>query len=188
MTEVERSGVLLMTYGSPSSLEREDIRAYLRRVRGGREPDPELVDEFTRRYHVIGGSPLVEITRDQAAALADSLGWPVEVGMRFSEPWIETGLRALAEAEVRDVAAIILSPQYSPLLMSGYAHAIGEAQRALDAAAPKVSVAGAWHEEHEFISALARRVIEALGRLAPDVHDATTVLMTAHSLPRRVAE
>lgn len=117
----DRPGVLLMTYGSPASLEREDIRAYLARVRGGREPDAELVDEFTRRYRVIGGSPLIEITRAQAAALADSLGWPVEVGMRFSEPSIVEALRALVGAGVTTVAAIILSPQYSPLLMSGYA-------------------------------------------------------------------
>ncbi|MBA2700223.1 MAG: ferrochelatase, partial [Chloroflexi bacterium] len=115
----DRPGVLLMTYGSPASLERKDIRAYLARVRGGREPDAELVDEFTRRYRVIGGSPLNEITRAQAAALADSLGWPVEVGMRFSEPSIVEALRALVGAGVTTVAAIILSPQYSPLLMSG---------------------------------------------------------------------
>jgi ferrochelatase len=70
----EKTGVLLMTYGSPSSLEREDIRAYLARVRGGREPDAELVDEFTRRYQVIGGSPLIPITRAQAAGLPKSLG------------------------------------------------------------------------------------------------------------------
>ena len=63
-----------MTYGSPASVEREDIRTYLARVRGGREADPELVDEFTRRYQVIGGSPLIGITRDQASALAACLG------------------------------------------------------------------------------------------------------------------
>ena len=109
-----------MTYGSPASLEREDIREYLGRVRGGREPDPELVDEFTRRYQVIGGSPLIKITRAQAAALGGVLGWPVEVGMRFSDPSIVAGMKTLAEAGVTTVAAIILSPQYSPLLMNGY--------------------------------------------------------------------
>ena len=188
MTDPEQSGVLLMTYGSPASLEREDIRAYLTRVRGGREPDAPLVDEFTRRYQVIGGSPLIEITRRQAAALADALGWPVEIGMRFSEPSIRAGLAALAESGVADVAAIILSPQYSPLLMSGYARAIEEARAALGAAAPKVSIAGAWHEEPAFNSALAHRVNEALGRLESDERKAITVLMTAHSLPRRVAD
>ncbi|MEP6638858.1 MAG: ferrochelatase [Chloroflexota bacterium] len=184
----DRPGALLMSYGSPASLEREDIRAYLARVRSGREPDAQLVDEFTRRYQVIGGSPLIEITRAQASALADSLGWPVEVGMRFSEPSIVDALRALAGAGVTRVAAIILSPQYSPLLMSGYGRAIDEAQATLGDAAPTVAVAGAWHEERMFTRALARRVTEALGRLAAEEPKATTVLMTAHSLPRRVAD
>ncbi len=188
MTGAERRGVLLMTYGSPASLEREDVRAYLARVRGGREPDAELVDEFTRRYRVTGGSPLVEITRSQAAALAKSLGWPVEVGMRFSEPSILAGLAALAGRGVEHVAAIVLSPQYSMLLMGGYARAIDEARTTMGEAAPKVSVAGAWHEEPAFVAALARRVAEALDRLPSRERDGVVVLMTAHSLPRRVAE
>ena len=188
MSGSERPGVLLMTYGSPASLERGDIRAYLARVRGGREPDPELVDEFTRRYRVIGGSPLIEITRGQASALAEALGWPVEVGMRFSEPSILAGLRALAEAGVTKVAAIILSPQYSPLLMSGYARAIDEARATMGVGAPDVVVAGAWHEEPAFVGALTRRVSEALAALSPEERQTARVLMTAHSLPKRVAE
>lgn len=186
MTATARRGALLMTYGSPSSLEREDVGEYLARVRGGREPDPDLVDEFTRRYQLIGGSPLVDITHQQASAFSERLGWPVEVGMRFSEPSLETGLRQLATAGVTDVAAIILSPQYSPLLMSGYARAIDEARVALGAAAPEVTVAGAWHQEPAFIAALARRVREALATASVD--ERVHVLMTAHSLPRTVAD
>ena len=188
MTGLDRQGVLLMTYGSPASLEREDIRDYLARVRGGRDPDAQLVDEFTRRYRVIGGSPLIDITRGQAAALAGVLGRPVEVGMRFSEPSIVAGLRTLADAGVSAVAAIILSPQYSPLLMSGYARAIDEARATLGDEALDVFVAGAWHEEPAFVAALARRVVEALATLSPEERQAVRVLMTAHSLPKRVAE
>jgi ferrochelatase len=188
VTGVERTGVLLMTYGSPASLEREDIRDYLARVRGGREPGAELVDEFTRRYGVIGGSPLVEITRGQAEALADCLGWPIEIGMRFSEPSILTGLTELARSGVTRVAAIVLSPQYSPLLMNGYATAIETARPDLGYAMPEVSVAGAWHDEPAFVAALADRVAQALDRLPPDQRAAISVLMTAHSLPRRVAD
>jgi protoporphyrin/coproporphyrin ferrochelatase len=184
----DRCGVLLMTYGSPASLEREDIRAYLTRVRGGREPDSELVDEFTRRYQVIGGSPLIEITRAQAAALEEALGWPVEVGMRFSSPSIADGMRGLADRGVELVAAIVLSPQFSPLLMGGYARAIEEARTALEGDAPEVRVAGAWHDEAAFVGALANRVSDALAALPPNEREAVAVLMTAHSLPRRVAE
>jgi ferrochelatase len=188
MMSAERPGALLTTYGSPASLDREDVRAYLARVRDGREPDPELVDEFTRRYRLIGGSPLIEITRRQAAALGAALGWPVEVGMRFSEPSIMAGLSALAGAGVSKVAAIILSPQYSPLLMRGYARTIDAARATLGAGAPDVAVAGAWHEEPAFVRALARRVAERLERMSSAHRPAVHVLMTAHSLPKRVAE
>jgi ferrochelatase len=180
--------VLLMTYGSPASLEREDIRAYLARIRGGREAQAELVDEFTRRYRLIGGSPLVEITRAQAAALEESLGWPAAVGMRFSEPSILAGLSALADRGLEHVAAIVLSPQYSPLLMGGYARAIEDAREVLGNRAPAVTIAAAWHDETAFVAALATRVTGALDRLRSGERDGVAVLMTAHSLPRRVAE
>lgn len=184
----DRPGVLLMTYGSPASLDREDILDYLARVRGGREPDPHLVDEFTRRYQAIGGSPLIEITRAQALALAESLSWPVEVGMRFSSPSIADGMRDLAERGVERIAAIVLSPQFSPLLMGGYATATEEARAELGNRAPQVEMAGAWHLEPAFVAALANRVLEAIALLSSGERENLAVLMTAHSLPRRVAE
>jgi ferrochelatase len=184
MSEIEgRPGALLMTYGSPSSLEREDIRTYLGRVRGGREPAPELVDEFARRYRLIGGSPLIEATRSQARALETASGWPVAVGMRFSEPSIEAGLRELAARGATRVAAITLSPQHSSLLMGGYATALEEAQEAMDGSAPAVDVAGPWHLQPQFVAALAGSIRSALDHVGEAV-----TLLTAHSIPRRVAD
>ena len=55
-------------------------------------------------------------------------------------------------------------------------------------AAPEVSVAGAWHDEPAFVDALSERVRDALERLPSGEREAVKVLMTAHSLPRRVAE
>ena len=124
-------GVLLMTYGSPSSLD--DVERYLTAVRGGRAPDDALLVEFRRRYEVIGGSPLIERTRAQADALERRLGdgWRVRAAMRFSEPSIEAALRDLAADGIRDVVAIVLSPQFSPLLMGGYARALDAAREAI---------------------------------------------------------
>ena len=62
------TGVLLMTYGAPA--DEADLPRYLAAVRGGRAPDPELVTEMARRYALIGGSPLIARTLDQAAASA----------------------------------------------------------------------------------------------------------------------
>jgi ferrochelatase len=181
-------GVLLMTYGSPSSLD--DVPRYMTAVRGGRAPEPELLTEFKRRYQVIGGSPLVQVTEAQAAVLETELAGEavVRAGMRFSHPTIEEQLRALGTAGASRVVAIVLSPQYSPLLMSGYGRAIDAAVGQIGPSAPVVTVADAWHLEPDFIGALAHRIHEGLGRLPAGDQDSAPVLLTAHSLPKRVAE
>ncbi len=177
-----------MTYGSPASLERASVGEYLARIRGGRAADEELLDEFTRRYAVIGGSPLIPITIAQAAALEAALGWPATAGMRFSDPSVADGIRSLTERGVEEIAAIILSPQYSPLLMSGYARAVEAARSEVGAGAALVTVAGAWHHQAAFVGALAARLREALAGLPAAEREDVAILMTAHSLPRRVAD
>lgn len=186
-----RAGALLMTYGSPASLD--DVPRYLAAVRGGRPADEETTAEFVRRYRVIGGSPLVGITRDQAAAVEAALDGRVVVraAMRFSAPTIEDALRELSRAGVDRVVTIVLSPQYSPLIMGGYGRAV---EAALDGLAgdgitlPTVIPVGAWHEEPAFVDALAARVREAIHRLPDDEQGTVPVLLTAHSLPRHVAD
>jgi protoporphyrin/coproporphyrin ferrochelatase len=181
-------GVLLMTYGSPADLE--DVPRYLVAVRGGRAPEPELVTEFTRRYRAIGGSPLVSITEEQAAALEARLGdgYRVAAGMRFSDPTIAAALGDLARRGCRRVVGIVLSPQYSDLIMGGYGRAIDAAREELGPDAPEVRIAGSWHLEPAFIAALAARIGEAIDRFPAEERDAVPVLLTAHSLPRRVAD
>ena len=185
---MSRLGVLLMTYGSPAA-DLHDLPEYLAAVRGGRAPSDELVREFRRRYELIGGSPLVRITREQAAAVeeqlrADGVDASATVGMRFSAPTILDGLRALGEAGCATVSAIVMSPQHSDLLMGGYGRAIDAATAELGADAPAVHLAPAWYRDPEFVRSVAERIREALVSLPA----ATPVLLTAHSLPRRVAD
>ena len=176
----ERYGVLLMTYGSPSSLD--DMPRYLAAVRGGREPSDELVTEFRRRYELIGGSPLIAITRAQAAALEARLGGAaaVRAAMRFSSPTIAEALHELELARVPDVVGIVMSPQYSDLLMGGYRRAVDAACAELAWPASRVAIVGPWYGEPGFIEALAGRIRSKRA--------GAHVLLTAHSLPRRVAE
>ena len=169
------TGILLMTYGAPR--DDADLPAYLARVRGGRAPDDALVTEMRRRYAQIGGSPLIRITEAQAAALEAALGptYRVRAAMRYSEPTIADRARDLADAD--QVVGIVMSPQWSPTLMRGYADALRSAM-------PRpVRVAGAWHRDPAFVNALAAQVVAARARFGRP-----HVLFTAHSLPKRVFE
>lgn len=178
-----------MTFGSAQNAE--EVEAYLRSVRGGKDPDPAVVTEFQHRYELVGWSPLVRITLEQGSALqrrldADQEGrYSVAVGMLHSEPGIEEAVEALAAAGVDRVIGIVLSPQYSPIIMGGY-------DRALAAAAERhlpgrdVAVAGPWHTVASFIDDLAGHLTRALARF-PDP-DRVPVIFTAHSLPRPVVD
>ncbi|MFI5313207.1 MAG: ferrochelatase, partial [Candidatus Dormibacteria bacterium] len=185
-------GVLLLTFGS--AVTSADVPAYLRSVRGGREVSDELVTEFKRRFDVIGRSPLIDITLDQAAALELALverdgagGFQVAAGMLHSDPSVKDSLRLLVDGGATSVIAIILAPQYSPLILSGY-------QRALDRCAAEVApgvpvrIAGAWHLIAPWVSSLADSVRTKLDTLAAEGRDRVGVVFTAHSLPRAVVE
>jgi len=168
-----------MTYGAPR--DDADVPRYLAAVRGGREPAAELVAEMRRRYALIGGSPLVRITRAQAAALEAELceGHVAAAGMRFSDPSIGDAARQLVERGADRIVGICMSPQWSPGLMGGYADALAEA--ASRAAVPS-TIAAAWYREPAFIAATAERLRESLRDSSP----ATAIVLTAHSLPKRV--
>jgi ferrochelatase len=172
------TGVLLMTYGAPR--DDDDLPRYLAAVRGGRTPLDELVIEMRRRYRLIGGSPLVEITRAQAAALGRELGagYVCAAGMRFSDPLISDAAADLVKRGATSLVGIVLSPQWSPTLMGGYVRSLEEAARSLGV---PWSARGSWHREDAFIQTLAELVRESMT-------DGAAILFTAHSLPRRVFE
>jgi len=180
-----------MTYGSPATLD--DIPTYLKNVRGGRPADEALIGEFRRRYSLIGGSPLVRITREQAAALQDELnshpgpGFHVVAGMRFAPPLIAEVIPEAA-AGAQQLIGVVMSPQFSPIIMGGYVRTLEEAVADLQRDDLDLKIAGSWHLQPLFLQALAERVQQALKRFPPEVGARVPVLLTAHSMPRRVVE
>lgn len=127
-----RKGILLVNLGSPKSTKVEDVKEYL---------DEFLMDErvidyrwFWRALLVRGiilktrpkksaaayetvwtdeGSPLIVITEQIQKKLQKLVDVPVEIGMRYAEPSIETGIRKLTEQGVDDIVLFPLYPQYA---------------------------------------------------------------------------
>src|SRR6476619_7660331 len=118
------SSVLLMAHGTPSSLD--EMPEYLRLVRGGRPPSPELVEEMRANYAAIGGrSPLTDLTMAQADGLRARLGAdvPVAVGMRNWRPFIKDAIANLDAAGADRIIGIPLAPQFSTLSVQKYVEA-----------------------------------------------------------------
>ncbi|MEJ7654673.1 MAG: ferrochelatase [Chloroflexia bacterium] len=184
-------GVILMTFGAAKSPE--DVPTYLNNVYRGKAPQA-LIEEFQRRYRLVGGSPLVEITRAQADALqarpttpraaTRGVTWSRSVCARLLRSSQRTAQSRRPRLPPRRGYHYVAS--YSPIIMGGYGRAV-EAARAEQAAADvEIAIAGAWHTLPGFLDALATRVREALDRLPPAERDSIPVLLTAHSLPESV--
>ncbi len=179
-------GVLLMTFGT--SVTSDGVEEYLRSVYR-REPPADTVAEFKRRFDLVGRSPLIDTTLAQGVGLQQVLdsehgsgAYAVEVGMLHSNPRIPDALARLVAAGAKRVIAIVLAPQYSPLILGGYTRAIDAAVEEQGIAVP-VIVAGAWHDLPGWIDSLAERVRDTVAEVGD-----LPIVFTAHSLPKPVVE
>ena len=166
------TGVLVMAYGTPASLD--DVEAYYTDIRRGRPPTPEQLAELRGRYEAIGGlSPMLERTRAQVAALQTVLGggYRVALGQKHAAPFIEDGRADLDALGVDRVIGLVLAPHYSAMSVGQYE----------ERAKPDVMIRS-WHMEDGLIDLLAERVGDV------GVDEDTVVLFTAHSLPARILE
>lgn len=179
------TAVLLMAYGSPATLD--DVEAYFMHIRGGATPPAAVVEELRARYRRIGGtSPLREITRRQAEAVRSVLAasgsdLPVYVGMKHAPPFIEDVIRTMAANGTRTVVALALAPHFSQVSVASY---FSTASSAAAAVGITLRAVPHWHDHPAFITALSRRLRDALVRFGTG--EAPQVIFTAHSLPQRI--
>ncbi|TMF49560.1 MAG: ferrochelatase, partial [Chloroflexi bacterium] len=132
----------------------------------------EALEELTQRYRAIAGSPLTEITRAQAQALAERTGLPVFAGMKHAPPFIDEAANEARRAGVERLVGLPLAPHYARMSLGGYQRALQEAwDREL------VFVPG-FHDHPAFIRAVQGLLREALAEGRPE-----RLFFTAHSLP-----
>ncbi len=188
-----RVGVLVMAHGTPDAPDQ--IESFYTRIRRGRPPTPELLDELTARYEAIGGtSPLTARTRSQVDGLAAALEaaepgrFVVALGTKYVHPTIEEAVGTLAADGVDRVVGLVLTPHRSTMGSGQY---FERAQAAADDIDPPLAITEvpSWHRRPEFPRILAGRLRAVLSAVAPADRERTAVFFTAHSLPQRaVAE
>jgi protoporphyrin/coproporphyrin ferrochelatase len=153
---------------------------FLKVIRRGRPASPELVEEMTSRYQQIGGSPLLQITEEQARSLSDATGLPCTVAMRLWEPRVEGVLTELGQAGITRACVVPLAP----FSVDVYVEAARAAQRSLVGPGSDISLVsvGAWGTDPAFVAASAAHIER---HLPPHP---STLLLTAHSLPMRAIQ
>jgi ferrochelatase len=181
--------VLAMAYGTPATMD--DLERYYTHIRRGHAPPPELLEDLRDRYGAIGGrSPLLEITRAQAAGLEDALRRArhddvrVVLGMKHAPPFIEDAARSLIASGAARVVGLVLAPHFSSMSIGEYA-ARAAAALGIDEGGPDFEMVRSWATAPGYVAWLAEAVGAALTRLGPASTDAE-VVFTAHSLPVRI--
>lgn len=190
-------GILLVNLGSPKSTRVEDVKEYL---------DEFLMDEkvidyrwFFRSLLVQGiilrtrpaksaeayktvwtdeGSPLIVITRQIQQKLQKLVDIPVEIGMRYAEPSIESGIRSLTEKGVKEIVLFPLYPQYA---MSTTETVVDKAEEVRKKHFPnvRISYVQPFYNRDIYIDCLAESIREKL----PENYDA--LQFSYHGVPER---
>lgn len=190
-------GLLLINLGSPASPTPGDVRRYLNQFL----MDPHVIDlpwpmrrllvslilltrpkESAAAYEQIWwpeGSPLVVISQQLTAKVREH--WtqgPVELGMRYGEPSIESALVKLVQ---QGATSIMLAPLYPQFADSTTTTALQEAHRAINkqGLAVKVRSLPAFYSAPAYIEALTASLKPALEQ--PFDH----LLFSFHGLPER---
>lgn len=185
-------GVLVMSYGTPESMDQ--IEAYYTHIRRGHPPTPEQLDELKQRYEAIVGGffPLRKNTDRQVAALQETLNrehpdieFVCYQGLKHASPFIEDGVEQMVKDGITEAVGVVLAPHYSTMSVGAYNKRAKEKAEELGLS---IRFVDSYHLHPKLLKALTQRVENALGKFGDVQKDDIRVIFTAHSLPARILE
>ncbi|MDU0203520.1 ferrochelatase [Paenibacillus sp. MAH-36] len=187
-----RVGVLVMSYGTPESLDQ--VEAYYTHIRRGHPPTPEQLHELTARYEAIVGGffPLRENTNKQVKGLEDTLRaehpeveFVCYQGLKHAQPYVEDGVEQMVKDGITEAVGVVLAPHYSTMSVGGY---VKRAKDKAEELGLKMSFVLDYHLHAKLIDALSSRVEKALTKFPDAERNDIRVIFTAHSLPEKILE
>jgi ferrochelatase len=129
------------------------------------------------------GSPLLAYSRKQAEKLQQVLDVPVELGMTYGNPSLQSGLEALRQRDVEQVVLLPLYPQYSGTTTGAVEDALAKALKNLPDA-PRVKLVEQYHDHPLYIKALAESVRQKWQQHGRGDY----LLCSYHGIPQRYAD
>jgi len=164
------------------------VRPWLGRIIAWRRTKPA-----SENYAILGGrSPLLELTREQAAALEAALDdSEVEakafVAMRYWHPMSDEAARQVKAWGPDEVVLVPLYPQFSTTTTGSSIAAWGEAAARAGLSAPTTTLC-CFHSDAGFADSTAAIVRDAYGRARAELDPAVRlrVLFSAHGLPESI--
>lgn len=194
-----KKGILLVNLGSPDSPDVPDVKRYL---------DEFLMDErvidvpywlralivkgiilnfrpkkSAHAYNTIWteeGSPLIVISKKLRKKVQEEVSIPVELGMRYGNPSIESAIDNLMEHE--GMEEIMLIPLYPHYAMSSFETVVVKAEEVITKKYPgiKLEIKKPFYEQQDYILALAQSMHPFISE-----HDFDHILFSYHGLPVR---
>jgi len=210
-SSVERSdrkmkrGILLLNFGGPWTIS--DVKPFLYRLFSNPRvlvgvPTPlrqalaftiaQLKGPSSKKSYrkIGGGSPQLKWTAIQADGLRQLMPKDevrVEIGMRSSEPSIETALRHLQFWGADELTLLPLFPQFSTTTTATCFDAVNEVLEKL-CWRPTIRQIDKWPDHPAYISLLRATLDQALREAAVASKESLHVLFSAHSLPMKIVE
>lgn len=178
MSTETKTAVLLLAHGSPESAE--EMPEYLQRVTSGRPVPPEVIQEITHRYSLVGFSPLTCWTIKQAKQLSDLLGMATYVGMRNWKPFVADTVRKMSQDGIQHAIVICLAPQNSRTSVGLYRRAV-EAEGALFT----FDFVESWHDHPLLVQAFSEKLRSGWEKACTEAGSKLPIIFTAHSVPQR---
>lgn len=196
--EQQKIGVLVMSYGTPETME--GIEEYYTDIRRGHPPTPEQLAELKGRYEAIVGGvfPLRANTDNQVKALQQALNelsrtnetdyeFVCYQGLKHVAPHIEDGVKQMSADGIKQGVGIVLAPHYSSMSLGEY---IKRARTEAEKHGISMKFVEEYHLNPSLIEAISQNVDAKLKLFeeAGATRDQVKVLFSAHSLPARILE
>ena len=136
-----------------------------------------------------GGSPLLRLTEDQAAALETTLSpcgdFKTFVAMRYSPPFTEEAIRKIVLEEPRRIVLLPLYPQYSRTTSGSSFNEFYRVWKKIGKKDVNIIEIKDWHNHKGYISAWVDLIKESLEKAdKSNMH----IIFSAHGIPQKLVE